>query len=96
MRKEFLKKTLNGSIILLQTQEIVFLNLTQKAENTEFGKDHNFNAIKSHEDFVRNVPVRDYEELKGYIEKVVAGTPNVLWPNKPIYFAKTSGTTSGC
>ncbi len=79
----------------IETQEIVFLNLLKKAENTEFGKDHNFSAIKSHEDFVGNVPVRDYEELKGYIEKVVAGTPNVLWPNKPKYFAKTSGTTSG-
>ena len=77
------------------TQERLFKNLIQKAQHTEFGKDHNFKNIQTHSDFVQNVPVRDYEELKGYIEKVVEGNPDILWPGKPIYFAKTSGTTSG-
>tara|TARA_R110000796_G_scaffold37722_1_gene95024 strand:- start:64674 stop:66170 length:1497 start_codon:yes stop_codon:yes gene_type:complete len=77
------------------TQERLFKNLIEKAQYTEFGKDHNFKNIQTHSDFVQNVPVRDYEELKGYIEKVVEGNPDILWPGKPIYFAKTSGTTSG-
>tara|TARA_R110002050_G_scaffold48356_3_gene112596 strand:+ start:173865 stop:175361 length:1497 start_codon:yes stop_codon:yes gene_type:complete len=77
------------------TQDKLFKQLLEKAQHTAFGKDHNFNAIKSHADFIKNVPVRDYEELKVYVEKVVAGNSDILWPGKPIYFAKTSGTTSG-
>tara|TARA_R110002051_G_scaffold72515_1_gene131095 strand:+ start:6003 stop:7499 length:1497 start_codon:yes stop_codon:yes gene_type:complete len=76
-------------------QERLFENLIEKAKHTSFGKDHNFEAIQSHADFIQNVPVRDYEELKVYIERVVEGNPHILWPGKPIYFAKTSGTTSG-
>ncbi len=79
----------------LVTQENLFKGLIEKAKNTQFGKDHHFDSIKTHEDFIKQVPVRDYEELKSYIEKVVHGDSNILWPKKPIYFAKTSGTTSG-
>ena len=79
----------------IETQEKVFHQLIQKAANTKFGKDHSFNAIKTHKDFVKNVPVRDYEALKNYVDEVVEGKSNVLWPGKPAYFAKTSGTTSG-
>ena len=60
-----------------------------------FGKDHNFDKILNHEDFVKNVPIRDYEKIKLYIEKVRKGEPNILWTGKPLYFSKTSGTTSG-
>ena len=59
------------------------------------GKNHNFSAISSTEDFAKQVPIRDYEALKEYIEKVKNGENDVLWPGKPIYFGKTSGTTSG-
>lgn len=76
-------------------QEKVFRSLIKKAQSTAFGKDHDFSGIKSYQDFKRHVPVRDYEDLKSYIERVVEGEPNVLWPGKPAYFAKTSGTTSG-
>ena len=79
----------------LETQEKVFQELIAQASRTKFGIDHNFNKITSHEDFVKNVPIRDYEGLKPYVEKVVAGEENILWKGKPIYFAKTSGTTSG-
>uniref|UniRef100_UPI004049FDB7 GH3 auxin-responsive promoter family protein n=1 Tax=Flavobacterium sp. TaxID=239 RepID=UPI004049FDB7 len=79
----------------VETQQAVFQNLLQKANETIFGIDHNFNKIKSHADFVKNVPVRDYEALKPYVDQVVAGKSNVLWVGKPLYFAKTSGTTSG-
>jgi hypothetical protein len=78
-----------------ETQKRVFENLISKAQHTNFGKDHNFNQIKNFEDFANAVPIRDYEALKPYVDKVVAGELNVLWPGKPLYFAKTSGTTSG-
>lgn len=79
----------------IKAQEKVFKGLITSAMSTQFGKDHHFSQIKSHADFTAKVPVRDYEELKVYVEKAVAGEENVLWPGKPRYFAKTSGTTSG-
>jgi len=79
----------------IETQQKVFDQLITKAQSTKFGKDHNFSQIKNHQEFVSQVPVRDYEALKPYVDKVVKGEENVLWPGKPLYFAKTSGTTSG-
>lgn len=79
----------------LETQEKVFKSLIETASNTKFGKDHSFNTIKTYEDFAKHVPIRDYEDLKPYIEEAVAGKEDILWPGKPLYFAKTSGTTSG-
>lgn len=78
-----------------KTQQTVFQNLITQAANTQFGKDHDFAGIKSHADFVKRVPIRDYEALKPYVDKVVKGEENILWKGKPLYFAKTSGTTSG-
>lgn len=77
------------------TQKKVFEALIKQAAATQFGKDHSFSSIKSHSDFIRKVPVRDYEGLKPYIDRVVNGEENILWTGKPLYFAKTSGTTSG-
>ncbi len=79
----------------IQTQNKVFENLMKEAKDTQFGKDHDFSNINSYLDFVSRVPVRDYEDLKPYVERVVAGESDILWKGKPIYFAKTSGTTSG-
>ncbi|MBY8963334.1 GH3 auxin-responsive promoter family protein [Flavobacterium sp. D11R37] len=79
----------------VEVQQQVFSKLISDARNTAFGKDHNFSAIKSYKDFQDNLPVRDYEDLKPYIERVVKGEPDILWPGRPLYFAKTSGTTSG-
>ena len=79
----------------LKTQDKVFKKLISDATPTLFGKDHDFMGINSYSDFVKRVPVRDYETLKPYIDKVVAGEKDVLWKGKPIYFAKTSGTISG-
>ncbi|AYQ35296.1 GH3 auxin-responsive promoter family protein [Runella sp. SP2] len=69
--------------------------LIGQAKHTVFGREHFFKDIHSYEDFKQAVPVRDYEDLKGYIQQVIDGKDDVLWPAKPIYFAKTSGTTSG-
>ncbi|WP_299108195.1 GH3 auxin-responsive promoter family protein [uncultured Winogradskyella sp.] len=79
----------------VETQQKVFDNLVSEAKHTTFGKDHNFSSISSFKEFQNNVPIRDYEELKPYVERVVAGEEDILWKGKPIYFAKTSGTTSG-
>lgn len=79
----------------VETQEKVFQHLISEAAQTQFGKDHDFISINNHDDFVKRVPVRDYEALKPYVERVVAGEVDILWKGKPIYFAKTSGTTSG-
>ncbi len=76
-------------------QLAIFQQLIKTASKTEFGKEHHFNTIKTHEDFVKQVPVRDYEAFKPYIERIKEGKHNVLWKGVPIYFAKTSGTTSG-
>jgi hypothetical protein len=78
-----------------EIQKRVFDNLIKTAKNTSFGKDHDFAGIKNYDDFRQRVPVRDYEGLKSYIDEIVKGKKDVLWPGKPIYFCKTSGTTSG-
>jgi phenylacetate-coenzyme A ligase PaaK-like adenylate-forming protein len=79
----------------IETQEKVLQNLIAVAKHTAFGKDHNFDTIKTYEDFKANVPVVDYEGLRSYVNRVVEGESDVLWKGKPLYFAKTSGTTSG-
>ena len=79
----------------LQTQERVFNTLIKSASQTAFGKDHAFSQIKTHDDFVSRVPIRDYEALRPYVERVMNGESDILWTGKPLYFAKTSGTTSG-
>lgn len=79
----------------IETQDKVFKSLIESAKHTTFGKDHHFSSINNHEDFVKKVPVRDYENLKSYVNQVVDGKSDILWPGTPLYFAKTSGTTSG-
>ncbi len=79
----------------VQTQQKQFKHLIKSAKRTSFGIDHNFQEIKSYKDFVKNVPIREYEGIRPYIERLKKGERNILWPGKPIYFALTSGTTSG-
>lgn len=79
----------------IKTQKKVFDKLLSDAKDTSFGRDHGFSRISSSDDFAKQVPIRDYEALKGYVDRVVDGEADVLWPGKPLYFAKTSGTTSG-
>ena len=76
-------------------QQKVFNSLLGEGGKTQFGKDHGFEAIKTHADFKKQVPIRDYEALKPYVDKVLHGELDILWKGKPAYFAKTSGTTSG-
>ena len=88
-------KTTKWSAYPNKTQEKVFKKLLIKGKKTRFGKEHSFGKIINHEDFSKQVPVRDYEGLKKYIKLITDGEKDVLWPGSPIYFAKTSGTTSG-
>ncbi len=78
-----------------KTQDKVFKNLISKAKNTAFGKDHDFKNIVTYDDFKNRVKISDYEGLRSYVDRIVAGESDVLWIGKPLYFAKTSGTTSG-
>jgi len=79
----------------LEAQNKVFKSLVCIAKTTSFGRDHDFAGIKSHEDFCHHVPILEYEQIKDSVERIKSGEKDVLWPGKPIYFAKTSGTTSG-
>ncbi len=79
----------------VKDQQNILNQLVKVGKGTQFGKDHGFYHITDYPSFKQAVPIRDYEGLKSYIELVKKGTPNVLWKGLPIYFAKTSGTTSG-
>jgi len=79
----------------VQDQKDLFQFILSRAQITQFGKDHEFEKITSHFEFTQKVPIRDYEELRPYVNEIIEGKSNVLWRGKPAYFAKTSGTTSG-
>ncbi len=79
----------------LKNQQLILNQLVKSAANTQFGKEHHFSQISDYASFKQNVPIRDFEGLKIYIEKIKSGEANVLWKGKPLYLAKTSGTTSG-
>ncbi len=89
------KQIKKGMETAVEDQQSIFLSLLKGAAKTDFGKEHGFDKIKTYEEFVQQVPIRDYEQFKPYIEKIKQGRQNVLWKGQPIYFAKTSGTTSG-
>ena len=86
------KRWINNPI---NAQKETLKHLLKQAKNTQFGKDHNFDTIVNHEEFKQQIPIRDYEGIRPYIDQIIAGKKDVLWPGKPIYFSKTSGTTSG-
>ena len=86
------KKWVNNPV---SSQKKTFKKLIASGRKTLFGKNHNFNTISDPTDFTKQVPVRDYEGLRSYIDRIACGEEDVVWPGKPLYFSKTSGTTSG-
>ncbi|HEX6333269.1 MAG TPA: GH3 auxin-responsive promoter family protein [Flavisolibacter sp.] len=84
-----------GMTTAVSDQESILQSLLKTGRETEFGKEHRLKEISDHKQYVQAVPVRDYEAFKPYIEKIKEGKHNILWRGRPIYFAKTSGTTSG-
>ncbi|MCB0737174.1 MAG: GH3 auxin-responsive promoter family protein [Bacteroidetes bacterium] len=95
MAKVIVKRMWNSAHNSIECQRNIFSTLINSASQTQFGQDHDFENIKNLEDFQKLVPIRDYEGLRPYIEQIIKGKEDVLWPGLPIYFAKTSGTTSG-
>jgi phenylacetate-coenzyme A ligase PaaK-like adenylate-forming protein len=93
--KSIYKKTKSWADNPIETQRKVFKDIIRQAKITQFGIDHHFDSINTFQDFSKKVPIRDYEALKPYVDRVVQGEENILWKGKPLYFAKTSGTTSG-
>jgi hypothetical protein len=89
------RQTKKNMLTAVADQQQLLQQLLKGAQKTVFGQEHGFEKIKGYEEFVKQVPVRDYEALRPYIEKIKEGKHNVLWKGVPIYFAKTSGTTSG-
>lgn len=97
--KVFAKRIARGidrwSADALGAQERIFQQLIKKGSRTEFGKEHGLQLGMSYDDFKKQVPIRDYEKLRPWVEKIKKGGQDILWPGRPRYFAKTSGTTSG-
>jgi hypothetical protein len=89
------KQIKKNMVHAVKDQQDIFESLIKTGRKTVFGKDHQFENIQTQTDFAQAVPIRDYEQIKNYIEQIKEGKHNVLWKGVPIYFAKTSGTTSG-
>lgn len=79
----------------LADQDKILKHLLKKGSASEFGKEHKLNEVNDYQSFIQAVPIRDYEKFSPYIAKIKEGKANILWPGKPLYLAKTSGTTSG-
>ena len=78
----------------LEVQEELFRELIRRGKNTEFGRKYGFDSIRSYRDYKNNVPVHSYEQIFPYIERVMKGEQNILWPSEITWFAKSSGTTN--
>src|SRR3982750_69083 len=89
------KSIQKGMTTAVSDQEAILKDLLRVGVKTLFGEEHRLGEVKTYEDFKQAVPVRDYEQFAGYIAQIKEGRHNVLWQGKPIYLAKTSGTTSG-
>jgi hypothetical protein len=89
------KQIRKGMHTALDDQKKIFRDLVKMGKNTDFGREHHFQDIQTYDDLKRAVPIRDYEAFKKYVDLIKEGRHNVLWKGQPIYFAKTSGTTSG-
>ncbi|MBK7909141.1 GH3 auxin-responsive promoter family protein [Candidatus Pollutiaquabacter sp.] len=88
-------QTRNWSRHPRRAQQRIFDELVRNGRMTAFGQDHAFDTIRTYAHFSKQVPVRDYEALRPWLDRVKAAEDHVLWPGKPLYLAKTSGTTSG-
>lgn len=88
-------KTQKSILTAIEDQDNILKHLLKVGKSTDFGKAHHLEGVNIHPEYVEAVPIRDYEQMKPYIQSIKEGKQNVLWKGKPIYLAKTSGTTSG-
>jgi len=79
----------------VRSQQNILNKLVETGSITSFGKEHGINSQMNYDDFKKNIPVRDYEGMKNYVERIIEGEGDVLWKGLPMYLSKTSGTTSG-
>jgi hypothetical protein len=89
------KHVQKGMATAVEDQEAILKMLLKTGRNTQFGKDAGLDKVTTYEEFKQAVPIRDYEQIRPYIDQIKEGKHNILWKGKPLYFAKTSGTTSG-
>jgi hypothetical protein len=90
-----LKRHLFSAADPATAQRKCFDHLIRCGKKTVFGREHGFDRIKTHADFVREVPIMDYEKLYPYIQRILEGEKDVLWPGRPVALASTSGTSMG-
>lgn len=94
----FMKKRIHQIELFMKyphdVQEEWFQSLISSAEATEWGKKYDYNSILTPEEFKNRVPIQDYNSLKPYIDRMIKGEQNILWPSDIKWFAKSSGTTA--
>jgi len=76
-------------------QENILSQLLKVGKGTEYGKSVGLDKVTNYEEFKQAIPIQDYEQMRPWIDKIKEGKHNILWKGRPIYLAKTSGTTSG-
>jgi len=84
-----------GMLTAVADQQAILQQLIKYGGRTIFGKEHKLDQVKTYDEFKQAIPIRDYEAFIPYIDRIKEGQQNVLWHGRPMYFAKTSGTTSG-
>lgn len=92
--KQRFKKIEQHYLDPLTLQQKTFQTLINKGQNTIYGNQYNFQAIKNYQQFISYCPANTYSSLFPFINKIIEGEKNVLWPSKINWFAKSSGTTS--
>lgn len=94
----FMKKRIHQIELFMKyphdVQEEWFQSLISTAEATEWGKKYDYTSILTPEIFKERVPIQDYDDIKGYVDRMIKGEQNILWPSDIKWFAKSSGTTS--
>lgn len=92
----YIYKTIQkNKLTAVQDQEQILKQLIKVGRGTDYGKELGLEKVNSYEEYKQAVPIRDYEQMRPWIDKIIEGKHNVLWKGVPLYFAKTSGTTSG-
>jgi len=89
------KSIRKGMATAVADQENILQHLIKVGKGTEYGKSAGLSKVNKYEEFREVVRIQDYEQMRPWIDKIKEGRHNVLWKGKPIYLAKTSGTTSG-
>ena len=76
-------------------QENILNQLLKVGKDTEYGRSVGLDKVTNYEEFKQAMPIQDYEQMRAWIDKIKEGKHNIFWKGRPIYLAKTSGTTSG-